>query len=431
MRDLIAEHAVLGSVLLSPDIAGPALLSLSADEFSPGKEQALAGLLIDMLRKGEKIDPLIVHTEAISRGVRSSELTNSYLYDVTRNCWDVHSAQAYAGQVREVHRQNVAKAAATALSEALNRVDESGELSYLDELIQRGTDALCRVPEPLDRANTEPPRTLSDLLAVEPSFDWLVPHLLERGERLMITGQEGLGKSMLLRQLACCLAAGVHPFTGERFGPGLRVLHVDAENGVGQTRRAYAGIAATMAHYDPEPNWRNNLMIENRPEGLDLIGADRAWWDRTCAAAAPDVIVTGPVYRLFLGNPNAEEDVRKLIQAVDAPRVRHHAALILEAHAGHGNGTPGQKRAMRPSGASMWMRWPENGFGLRRSDNDPGSKRAVVVDVEQWRMAREERAWPDELEHGSRARRQLPWIPVGAYDGWSSKLEPTGLDTAS
>lgn len=165
-------------------------------------------------------------------------------------------------------------------------------------------------------------------------------------------------------------------------------------------------------------------MIETRADGLDLTGDDRAWWDRTCAAAAPDVIITGPVYRLFMGNPNAEEDVRKLIGSLDRPRVRHNAALILEAHAGHGSGAPGTKRGMRPSGASMWLRWPENGYGLRRADEDPGAKRAVVVDVEQWRMGREDRAWPDLLTHGTRAHHQLPWVPWSSgYDGRIAKYE--------
>ena len=427
MRDLIAEHAVLGAVMVDAQTAGPALLMLNPDEFTPGREQALAGLLIDMLRRGERIDPVLVTNEAIARGIRASELTGSYLHEVSTACYDPRSAAAYAGQVRELHRANVARLAALGMSDSLSRLDESGELAYLDELIQRGKSSLEHIPEPLARTTAEPPRTLEDLLKIQPSYDWLVPHLLERGERLMITGQEGLGKSMLLRQLACCLAAGVHPFTGERFGDGLRVLHVDAENGVGQTRRAYANIAATLGYYEPAQGWRNNLMIENRPEGLDLTGDDRAWWDRTCAAAAPDVIITGPIYRLALGNPNSEEDTRKLVQAVDAPRVRHHAALILEAHAGHGSSQPGQKRALRPAGASMWMRWPENGFGLRRADGDPGNKRAVVVDVEQWRMAREDRAWPDDMQHGSTSKHQLPWVPVDpGYDGWIPRLEGAG-----
>jgi hypothetical protein len=47
-------------------------------------------------------------------------------------------------------------------------------------------------------------------------FDWIVPGLIERGDRLMLTGFEGLGKSMLTRQLAVTMAAGLHPFRWAR-----------------------------------------------------------------------------------------------------------------------------------------------------------------------------------------------------------------------
>ncbi|HKY57613.1 MAG TPA: DnaB-like helicase N-terminal domain-containing protein, partial [Aeromicrobium sp.] len=44
--------------------------------------------------------------------------------------------------------------------------------------------------------------TLGELLSEEDETpDWLVPNLLERRDRLMLTGEEGLGKSYLLRQI--------------------------------------------------------------------------------------------------------------------------------------------------------------------------------------------------------------------------------------
>ena len=53
------------------------------------------------------------------------------------------------------------------------------------------------------------------LAIVDPPSDWVIPGLLERGDRLIWTGFEGLGKSVVVRQLAVCAAAGVHPFTRE------------------------------------------------------------------------------------------------------------------------------------------------------------------------------------------------------------------------
>lgn len=420
MRDLIAEHAVLGAVMLNRDIGAPALLGLDPAEFGGAREEALATLLIDLIRKGAVIDPVVTFSEATSRGM---DLPGSFLHQVGQACFDPRSAEAYAAQVRECYRHRVAHVTTMGTLQRLDKIEESGELSYLDDVLDSARTLLGNVPEPIDRTTASPPRTLADLLASEETFDWLVPHLLERGERLMVTGIEGGGKTMLVRQFAACLAAGVHPFTGLRFGDGLRVLHVDAENSTGQSRRAYREIAGVVSRRVGGRDWQRNLMIEVQSQGLDLTGDDRAWWERTCASAAPDVIVTGPIYRLHLGNPNSEEDVRKLIAVLDRPRVRHNAALILEAHAGHASNKSGD-RLMRPSGASMWMRWPENGIGLTRSENDPGDKRIVRADVTPWRAAREDRAWPDEIEHGYMPRGELPWVPTdSAYTGWIKRYE--------
>lgn len=419
MRDRIAEWAVLGSVMLNTNVAGPALLALDANEFAHGRERQLAALLIDLMRKSETIDPVIVATEAVNRGM---DLPATWLFDVQAAAFDPRSAEAYAARVRECFRIQSATGTGRDLNQRLAAMSETGQAEDFDTVLGSVQSRLGQIPEPLDRTTAEVPPTLEDLLALEPTYDWLIPHLLERSERLMVTGEEGLGKSMFLRQIGACAAAGVHPFTGARFGSGLRVLHVDAENGVGQSRRAYSRIAGLLGQFQPDAGWRKRLMIVCRPDGLELTGDDQAWWERTCAAAAPDVIITGPVYRLAGGNPNAEEDVRNLVHVLDKARVRHNAALILEAHAGHGS--PGGARPMRPAGASLWRRWPENGLGLVRGRNDAREGRAVVVDVVPWRMSREERAWPDEIEHGFARMGQLPWRPSSlSYDGRVNQID--------
>ena len=80
---------------------------------------------------------------------------------------------------------------------------------------------------------------------------------------------------------------------------------------------------------------------------------------------------------------------------------------------------------MRPAGASLWLRWPENGMGLRRSklDNEEGSDRARIADVVRWRMSREDRAWPYVITHNKYG---LPWGPLdNKYDGTLESIRGT------
>lgn len=231
---------------------------------------------------------------------------------------------------------------------------------------------------------------------------------VEREDGMFVVGRECIPthNSWMISQFAACLAAGRHPFTGETLGDGrrgLRVLVVDCENGVSQSRRRFRRIANMVSR---TTDWQDNLRIELRPNGLNLLGADASWLERKVAANAPDLVVVGPLYRLHYANMNDEQAARELIRVLDTLRTRHGCALVSEAHPGHANDGQGD-RLMRPAGSSLFLRWPEFGYGLRRAKGIEG-EHPNLVDVVAWRGSREERAWPKQLQHGS----GLPWEPA-------------------
>lgn len=240
-----------------------------------------------------------------------------------------------------------------------------------------------------------------DLLAEpDPDYAWLVEGLLERGDRLIVTGVEGLGKSYWLRQLAVSFAAGIHP-TKYHSIPPLKVLMIDCENSKRQTRRAYRKIVDKAQQFG-RPVIPGMLRVIIRPEGIDLPRDDDGQWllERV-TAHKPDVLMIGPLYRLHLGNPNDEETARRIVAAVDAARTKVDCAVIIEAHAGHSEGSHGQ-RSVRPLGSSLYLRWPEFGYGLL-----PLSDSGDYVELKPWRGARDERAWPQYLVKGTGD--EWPW----------------------
>lgn len=243
---------------------------------------------------------------------------------------------------------------------------------------------------------------LDEFLDVEDVYRWLVPGLLEYGDRLMISGWEGRGKSQELQQWAVCVAAGLDPFDFHAIIPR-RVLYVDLENSPRHVRRKLRPLRDLAAHMKRSvaPGMMRLLM---RPAGIDLTEyEDATWLYERVIAHKPELLIMGPLYRLHAKNPNDELAARKTVQAIDDARTAIDCAVILEAHAGHGEW--GNERGIRPVGSSLWLRWPEFGYGLVPNANGEPDE---FVDFRKWRGPRDEREWPDELRRGG----SWPWTGV-------------------
>jgi replicative DNA helicase len=240
--------------------------------------------------------------------------------------------------------------------------------------------------------------TLGDILATEDSYDWVVPGLLEKRDRLLVTGGEGSGKSTLVRQLAILSAAGLHPFNFTPINP-INVLVVDAENSESQWRRASRGVAKQAKLYgshDP-----GDIRISCTPR-MDLTrDADLAQVHKLLDDSPADVVVIGPLYRLISKAINSDDDAAPLLAALDTIRDRG-CSLLIEAHAGHSL-TQGGERDLRPRGSSQLMGWPEFGLGLRLPK--VGTE---VFEVTRWRGDRDRREFPTGLTKGG----DWPWTPV-------------------
>ena len=244
-------------------------------------------------------------------------------------------------------------------------------------------------------------RTFLDV--VERPQDWVIPDMIERGDRLIWTGYEGLGKSWIVRQLAVAAAAGIHPFTGQRFPPR-RVLYVDCENPERLSRRSFrrmTRVAVTLGTRAVDM-----LCVEHIPAGLDLSDPeDVSYLCDLVAAHEPDLLTIGPFYRLHSSDTNDEKAARQVVAALDAARLRSGCALLVEHHPGHGD--PGN-RSLRPTGSSLLMRWPEMGYGIKPCGEPDDGGHFHEVRLLSWRPPRDERHWPRKLIWGG--DQDWPWV---------------------
>lgn len=243
-------------------------------------------------------------------------------------------------------------------------------------------------------ASADPTVELDELLHTpEEPYDWLIPGLIEHGDRVILTGLEGRGKSTLLRQFAVKAASGIHPFDDSVISP-LKVLYVDCENSRRQVRRKIGELRAAAGDA-----YAQTLRFVFRPDGIDLAKTqDVAWLATIIAGHRPDLVVIGPIYKMSNGDPKDERDAKAVATVLDEIRVTYAHALLIEAHTPYADGAK-SKRPERPYGASLWSRWPEFGIFL-----------GPEGDILHWRGQRDERSWPTKLQHAAATPgRGAPW----------------------
>ncbi|MET4670771.1 DnaB-like helicase N-terminal domain-containing protein [Streptomyces sp. PvR018] len=419
-NDIAAEMCVLGSCILSPiacrlvlDILDPAAF------YRPAHTVILLGIA-EMHAAKQPIDPVTLSKHLADRGDLDRVGGWQYLTELVKAVPTAANADYYADIVQDRHLRRALIGIGTALVQMGYAADDATA-----ELVERAVTLTRELRDQGMATEDLPTEDILDFVQHEDTHDWIVPGLLERQDRLILTASEGGGKSTLLRQLSVTLAAGIHPFrTWETIKP-IKVLTLDCENGAPASRRKFRPLLDSAAALEL-PVQRGQFHIECKPEGLDLTRPqDRAWMMRRVEKLNPDLLIIGPIYRLHAGDPNSEELARKVSVVIDEARGTAGCAVLMEAHAPHHNGM-GQHRNLRPLGSSLWMRWPEFGFGLRPVEDEKSAANAEGARgrrVVPWRGMRDERDWPQFIKQGEK----WPWTsytPIDAdqYSGFS----PTG-----
>lgn len=227
---------------------------------------------------------------------------------------------------------------------------------------------------------------------------------VDNADHLYLCGKEMIPthNTVLMRQIGVCAAAGRHPFTLDACEPR-RVLFVDCENPLGIMVKSLSSIVKPFRRQGID--FGDRMWIQRYPQGLDLASSrDRLALHALCRTFRPDLLLVGPAYKLYTGGAGAREEdlARQVTATLDGLREEFGFALVLEHHSPHGQA--GFARNVRPIGSSLWLRWPEFGFGLAKPDD--GEQDVRTADVVAWRGSRDQRDWPSRLVQGS----VTPWV---------------------
>lgn len=252
---------------------------------------------------------------------------------------------------------------------------------------------------------------VGDLLAEEePDYVWLIPGLLEEKDRVLITGNEGMGKSTLLRQIAVQVASGIHPFKLEEV-QAAKVLLIDFEN---PRRKIKRELKKLIEVYEPA---HGMLHILTYPSGMDFTEPkDVMRMQTVLAEVEPKLVIGGPMYKMA-PDLTTEEVSAKLQTQLDMWREQFGFALWLEAHQPQETVVQSERyRPMRPYGSSLWRRWPEFGLCLQNAGR-----------LAHWRGDRDEREWPEQLRRGEEGV-EWPWVDGKQHCLFCKKELPADKD---
>ncbi|MCM3884128.1 AAA family ATPase [Frankia sp. R82] len=252
----------------------------------------------------------------------------------------------------------------------------------------------------------------SFISTAEEEFDWLIPGLLERMDRVVIVAPEGAGKTQMARQVAIMAAQGIHPFTFEQIPP-VRTLIVDLENPPRNIRRKTRNIVRAVEMeraYETGRCW-----LWTQPAGIDLrSGSELKALHQVCEMTEPDLICLGPLYKSFLENGEKAETINgEVARILDNIRATFGTALWLETHAPLDTGGG---RNLRPMNSGVWSRWPEFGIKLVPHPDDPTNR---LLTLGRFRGDRDERDWPMAMKWGAR----WPWQPLWSEEEVESSIE--------
>lgn len=422
-HDLAAEESLLGAVFLSRDALRTAIeMRLATGEFYKPSHQHIWEAVLALTGDRAPVDVVTV-----GERLRAVDLLDDIgglpkLLDLQATTPAISNIGRY---IRVVQETAARRRIISALADLSERAYDESAGDDVAQIVDHGRSLLGGISS---GAITVP----SDLMTIGEFVSqasakprpWVIPGIMRAMHRCIFVGGEGVGKGVLLRQIALTVASGMHPFAASKQIAPLRTLYADLENSPEVVKhQVELAVPAIEAYGD----WRHDLaFILAREGGLNLrTRQGQAELEGAIARCEPSLVVIGPVYKAFRRGPKEsyEEAALAAQQFLDDLRVRYEFSLLLEMHAPKGSG--GQ-REMDPKGAQEWMAWPEFGKALvreskmRRADGTEQRLPYRSVRLANFREDRVPAGWPTHLlgrdENGG--DRQLPyrglWMNGGA-----------------
>jgi RecA-family ATPase len=195
-----------------------------------------------------------------------------------------------------------------------------------------------------------------------PEREWLVDGLIPMGTVTFLSGDGGLGKTLLAQQLAMAAALG-RSWCGKPVTqtPSIALFCEDKED---EIRRRADGITTALGvartdprlagvHYECRVGAFNAMMIStwqgNEHTGYRLTDLHRAL-RASASARQARLVVIDSLHDVFIGNENFRPEARAFVQCLSTTAARINGAVVVLAHPSFN----GLERGSGSSGSTAW-----------------------------------------------------------------------------
>jgi len=320
-QNLDAEVAVLGSMLLDSRVIPKVANILKREDFYSADHQVIYEAILDLYDKGKPADLLLLNDVLARRGELERIGGPDYLVSLVEKVSSAAQAEDYAGIVaRHAHRRRLVKAAERVRERAMDPTATEEEIGK----------AVERVAAEGNRHLGAGKVHVVSLADIEcQSIAWLWPNWLARGKLALLCGHGGVGKSLLVCDLAARITRGSRwPDGAEGAEPGRVLLLAGEDDPADMLRPRVEAAGGDPAMVDfvqavsvgDKGQERLPDLTQDLPAIEDTIGR----------RGGVDLVVVDPLTCFLPGvDTNRDSEVRSLVLGPLAGLAQRHDCAVL------------------------------------------------------------------------------------------------------